>query len=78
MAADIVVEMIVKGIIEIFGGFFYKLLFLWPGWLFLKLITLGKHPTDEYYKNKEWAVALVGISVLIALGVIAYFRAKSA
>ena len=53
------------GILEAIGDALADLLltkiFYWPGWLFLRILTLGHYPpSQDIPHNKDW-VALVGL-----------------
>jgi hypothetical protein len=46
-------------------------IFYWPGWLFLRIVTLGHYPPQNA-KHNEVLVSLVGLSVPLVLLTVTY------
>jgi hypothetical protein len=48
---------------RIIGGAL-EILFYWPGWLLLKVLTFGKYPPKQTVQHNRLAVALFAIAAL--------------
>lgn len=46
-------------------GAIFQLLFHWPGWLALRVITLGRYPPPRRVPYNRAAVAMFGFTVLV-------------
>lgn len=67
---DALLEAIAWFLVEvIFIGIFY-----WPGWLFLRTVTLGRYPQIRDVGHSETFVALVGFTVPLVLLTLAYLQ----
>jgi hypothetical protein len=49
---------------------FIRLIFYWPGWLLLKVLTFGRYPPKRPIAHDRDAVALFAIVTLAAFGAI--------
>jgi len=62
MALDAIAEIVVRVVGEVlFVGIFY-----WPGWLILRLFTLGRYPPASSQPHNRELVAMVGFAALLA------------
>ncbi len=61
---------------EAFAGFLFDVvffyLFYWPGWLILRIFTLGKYPPALPEKHNQLLVSGVPL-VLLAISIAVYF-----
>ena len=56
---EFALQIIVEGILV---GIFY-----WPGWLVLRIVTIGRYPPPKGINHNEELVAVCGLAVLIAI-----------
>ena len=61
---------------EAFAGFLFEVVFFyllyWPGWLILRIFSLGKYPPAPPKKHNQLLVSCVPI-VLVALSIAVYY-----
>lgn len=47
-------------------------IFYWPGWVVLRVVTLGRYPPQKSTKHDPEFVAVVGFAFLIAILIAIY------
>lgn len=68
MALDAVVEVLVRGFGQVVAEFVMLRLLYWPGWLILRVLTLGYYPPAPDKAHNRYLVAVVPlIALFIAL-----------
>jgi len=76
MALDAIAEIVFR----VVGNFIVEVLFVgifyWPGWLVLRVVTLGRYPPLQSRPHNREFVATVAAVVLL-MGVTFYFSYKS-
>ena len=76
MALDAIAEVVLR----VVGNFIVEVLFVgifyWPGWLVLRVVTLGRYPPVQSCAHNREFVAMVAVVVLL-VGVTVYFSYKS-
>jgi hypothetical protein len=66
-------EAAIKIVGEFVFNVVFEFIFYWPGWLILRVVTIGRYPPDQSVKHDRTAVACVGfISVVITVSVYFY------
>jgi hypothetical protein len=66
--AEIAFRVVGQFVIEVlFVGIFY-----WPGWLILRVLTIGRYPPQQSQPHSRELVAMVGFVVFL-VGVTIYF-----
>lgn len=69
-------DLLAEGLFRVLWAFlgevvFCKLLY-WPGWIILRILTLGRYPPEQTRSHNRYFVG--GISLIVALiGVTVYF-----
>jgi hypothetical protein len=67
---------ILEGIAHVLGDVLFEALFVrifyWPGWLALRLVTLGRYPPGRDAPHNEVFVAMVGLGLLLAALAVAW------
>ena len=58
---------------RVLGGV-VETLFYWPGWLLLKLLTIGRYPPKQAVAHNRFAVALFAIVVLAIVCIVRLAR----
>jgi hypothetical protein len=48
------------------AGGIVEALFYWPGWLLLRVLTLGRYPPRQSVGHNRFAVALFACAVLVS------------
>lgn len=51
---------------RVLGGVI-QAIFYWPGWLLLKVISLGNYPPEQTVEHNRFAVAVFAIVALVLL-----------
>jgi hypothetical protein len=51
---------------RVLGGVIQSI-FYWPGWLLLKVISLGNYPPEQTVEHNRFAVAVFAIVALVLL-----------
>lgn len=55
-----------------------KIVFYWPGWLMLRVITLNKYPPPQMEKHNRMGVALFGcVATLLAVAIYTVYKEHS-
>lgn len=76
MALDAIAEVVLR----VVGNFIVEVLFVgifyWPGWVILRVVTLGRYPPPQSRPHNREFVATVAVIVFLA-GVTVYFSYKS-
>lgn len=54
-------EFLLSLLLEVLFG----IIFYWPGWLLLRLITLGRYPPKQSEPHNRYAVASFAMAVLL-------------
>jgi hypothetical protein len=55
------IEFLLSLLLEVLFG----IIFYWPGWLLLRLITLGRYPPKQSVPHNRYAVASFAMAVLL-------------
>lgn len=49
----------------------FSFVFFWPGWLAVKILTLGRYPRSIHPANTDWldyeALSIIGVFVVVAV-----------
>jgi hypothetical protein len=53
-------------VLRVLGGLL-QAIFYWPGWLLLRLITIGNYPPEQNVQHNRFAVALFAVFFFAAL-----------
>ena len=65
MALDAVVEFVVRTVGPLIFELVFVPVFYWPGWLVLRVVTLGRHPPVGGRKDRRELVAVIGLAALL-------------
>lgn len=68
---DALLEGIGRFIANFIFGTILELIFYWPGWLMLRLVTFGKYPPAQREKHNRAGVAWFGL-IVIVIGIASY------
>jgi len=69
MPLGVIIEAAGRAILElVLVGIFY-----WPGWLILRVVTLGRYPPSRGTQRNQMFVAVIGLATLLALVAIYHF-----
>jgi hypothetical protein len=60
------IEVTVKEVARFLLESVVKLIFYWPGWLFLRIVTVGRYPPARESPHNEDFVAIAGLAAFIA------------
>jgi hypothetical protein len=66
MALDAIFEVVVRIIVEFVVEVLFVGVFYWPGWIILRVLTLGRYPPSQSYKHNREFVSTVTLITLIA------------
>ncbi len=62
--------------LDLIGGFLLDVVligvFYWPGWLFLRVLTLGRYPPRGGGKHDPEFVAMAGVVLLVVILLLGY------
>ena len=72
MALDAIAEVFVRVVIRVFVEILFVGLFYWPGWLTLRILTVGRYPPGSSNPHNREFVALVGFAMALLLFSIIY------
>jgi hypothetical protein len=72
MALDAIVEVVARIAGQVFIDVVLVGVFYWPGWLILRMVTLGRYPPPKGQPHNREFVAVVALAVFLA-GVSLYF-----
>ena len=76
MAIDAIAEIVLRVVGNFIAEVLFVGIFYWPGWLVLRVVTLGGYPPIQAHPHNREFVAMVAVVVLL-VGVIVYFSYKS-
>jgi len=65
MALDAIAEVVVRAVGWLIVDVILTNIFYWPGWLFLKVLTLGRYPPSSSTPHKREFVAIFGFAVIL-------------
>lgn len=66
MALDAIVEVVVRNIAQFVVKILFVGVFYWPGWIILRVLTLGRYPPPQPHRHNREFVAIVALATLIA------------
>lgn len=66
MALDAIAEVVVRAIAQFIGEVLFVGVFYWPGWVILRVFTLGRYPPPQSSPHNREFVAMVAFAVFIA------------
>jgi hypothetical protein len=70
---DAIFESIGRFIAHYVFGTIFEAIFYWPGWLILRLITVGRYPPVQVEKHNRTGVAWFGfVAIVIAIAIHTY------
>lgn len=72
MAFDAIAEFVVRTVGPMILEVVFVPVFYWPGWLVLRVVTLGRYPPVRGMKDEREFVAVIGFAALL-LGVTIFF-----
>ena len=72
MALDAIAEIAIRAIGQFVAEVWFVGIFYWPGWLILRVLTLGHYPPSQEVRHNREFVAMVAFAALLA-GVTIYF-----
>lgn len=65
MALDAIAEVAVRAVGRLIVDLILTGIFYWPGWLFLRVLTLGRYPPSKATPHNREFVALFGLAVIL-------------
>jgi hypothetical protein len=71
MAIDTFIEAAARTLI----GVILTEIFYWPGWLILRVVTLGRYPPSKAIKHNRDLVSIIGFAVVL-IGVTIYYSMR--
>jgi hypothetical protein len=77
MALEAIAEVVVRAIAQFIGEVLFVGIFYWPGWVILRVLTLGRYPPSQSKPHNREFVAMVAFAVFIA-GVTLHFSGSFA
>ncbi|MGR9014114.1 MAG: hypothetical protein ACU83U_10765 [Gammaproteobacteria bacterium] len=66
MAFDIIIEVVVRTIAQFIVEVLFIGVFYWPGWVVLRILTLGHYPPPQSHPHNREFVAIVAFTALSA------------
>lgn len=72
MALDTIAEIVFRSVVHVVVETLFVGVFYWPGWLFLRIITVGRYPPTKSAPHSKEFVAIVGFAVFLAALTLAY------
>lgn len=66
MALDAIAEVVVRVVGQVLVEVVFVGIFYWPGWLILRLLTLGSYPPPQSQPHNREFVAMVALAALLA------------
>jgi hypothetical protein len=66
MALDAIAEFVVRAIARFVVEVLFVSVFYWPGWVMLRVLTLGRYPPPQAYPHNREFVAIVAFAALLA------------
>lgn len=65
MALDAIAEVVVRAVGWLIVDVILTGIFYWPGWLFLRILTLGRYPPSQATPHNREFVACFGLSIIL-------------
>lgn len=72
MAIDAIAEVVVRAIAQFVIDVLFVGIFYWPGWIILRVLTLGRYPPAQSHPHNRELVAVAAFAALLT-GVTLYF-----
>lgn len=67
MALEAVVEAVFRAITHFVGEIVLVGIFYWPGWVILRVLTLGRYPPPKSHPHNHEFVATVGLVLFLTV-----------
>ncbi|ARU31586.1 hypothetical protein CAP31_07740 [Sulfuriferula sp. AH1] len=72
MALDAIAEIVIRVIGQFVAEVLFVGIFYWPGWVILRVLTLGRYPPPQEHPHNREFVAIVAFAALL-VGLTLYF-----
>jgi hypothetical protein len=73
MALDAIAEIVVRAIAQFIGEVLFVGIFYWPGWVILRVFTLGHYPPPQSQQHNREFVSIVAIAAVL-VGITLHFQ----
>lgn len=74
MALDAIFEVVVRFVVNVVFEILFVGVFYWPGWLVLRIVTVGRYPPAGSVPHNKELVAVVGFAAFLVAITLAYME----
>jgi hypothetical protein len=66
MAFDVIAEVVIRVVAQFVVETLFVGVFYWPGWVILRVLTLGRYPPPQSHPHNREFVAIMAFAILLA------------